>query len=98
MVHVGQCLTVGLIPVAVFGLLIIHGVPEAQGFAPVFLAGLVCLLAVGIGMLIRRHRLANNFNPNEEDVGPRTLYGQSRAVLLDEQEAQDVLSDAKRHP
>jgi hypothetical protein len=29
--------------------------------------------------------------PNDEDVGVRTLYGQSRATLLPEQEAQDVL-------
>jgi hypothetical protein len=95
MVYVGQCLTVGLIPVAVFGLLIINGFPEAQGLAPVFVAGLVCLLAVGIGMFIRRHQLAKNFNPNDEDVGVRTLYGQSRAILLSEQEAKDVLAHAK---
>src|SRR5262249_27247897 len=91
MVYVGQCLTVGLIPLAVFGLLIIDGFPEAQGLAPVFVAGLVCLLAVGIGMFIWRHHLAKNFDPNDEDVGVRTLYGQSRAVLLSEQEARDVL-------
>jgi hypothetical protein len=90
MVYVGQCLTVGLIPLAVFGLLIIEGFPEAQGLAPFFVSGLVCLLAVGIGMFIRRHQLAANFNPNDEDVGARILYGQSRATLLSEQDAEDV--------
>jgi hypothetical protein len=82
MVYVGQCLTVGLIPVAVLSLWIINDVPEAQGLAPVFVAGLVSLFAVGLGMFIRRHQLATNFDPNEEDVGVRTLYGQSRATLL----------------
>jgi hypothetical protein len=85
MLYAGQCLTVGLIPVAVFGLLI-YGFPETMAPLaipwPIFAAGLVCLLAVGIGMFVWRHRLAMSFNPNDEDVGVRTLYGQSRATLL----------------
>jgi hypothetical protein len=90
MIYAGQCLTVGLIPLAVFGLLINDGFPEAQALAPFFVPGLVCLFAVGIGMFIRRQQLAASFNPNQEDVGPRILYGRSRATLLSEQEAQDV--------
>ena len=92
MVYAGQCLTVGLIPLAILGFWIINDVPEAQALAPVFLPGLVCLLAVGIGMFIGRRLLATKFDPNEEDVGVRTLYGQSRATLLSEQEAQNVLA------
>jgi hypothetical protein len=86
MVHVGQCLTVGLIPVAVLGELIYLSNDDIGNPPPVpwpaFVAGLFCLLAAGIGMLIWRQRLSNNFDPNEEDVGVRTLCGQSRATLL----------------
>jgi hypothetical protein len=92
MVYAGQCLTVGLIPLAVFGLLILDGFPEAQGLAPVFVPGLVCLFVVGIGMFIWRRQLASKFDPNEEDVGARMLDGQSRATLLSEQEAHDILA------
>jgi hypothetical protein len=92
MVYAGQCLTVGLIPVAVLGLLILKDSPEARDLAPVFVAGLVCLFAVGIAMFIWRHHLAKNSDPNEEDVGVRMLDGQSRATLLSEQEAQDMLA------
>jgi hypothetical protein len=92
MLYVGQCLTVGLIPVAVFGSLLSAAQDDPPPILwPIFVAGLVCLLAVGVGMLLRRRHLATNFNPNDEDVGVRTLYGQSRATLLSEQEAQDVL-------
>jgi hypothetical protein len=94
MVHVGQCLTVGLIPVAVLGFWAISEVPQARGLAPVFVAGLVCLFVVGIGMFVWRHCLAINSDPNEEDVGARTLYGRSRDTLLSEQEAQDVIARA----
>jgi hypothetical protein len=53
----------------------------------------LCLLAVGIRMFIRRHCLAKNFNPNEEgDAEARKRYGQSRATLLSEQEANDLLA------
>jgi hypothetical protein len=90
MVYAGQCLTVGLIPLAGLGLLIRDAVPEAQGLVPDFVAGLVCLFAVGIGMFIGRHYLATNCDPNDEDVGARILYGQSLATLLPEQEAEDV--------
>jgi hypothetical protein len=86
MVYVGQCLTVGLVPVVVCSGLL-------TGFRePILVAGLVGVFAVGIGMLLWRHHLAKNFNPNDEDVGVRTLYGQSRATLLSEQEAQDPLA------
>jgi hypothetical protein len=91
MMYAGQCLTVGLIPLGGLGLWIIHDVPEAQGFTPILVAGLVCLLAVGIAMFIWRYLLAQNFDPNGEDVGARTLCGQSRATLLSEQEAQGLL-------
>ncbi len=92
MVYAGQCLTVGLLPVAALGLLIGDGFPEARGLAPVFVAGLVCLFAVGIGMFLLRCLLAANSDPNDDDVGVRALYGQSRATLLSEQEAQDMLA------
>jgi hypothetical protein len=92
MVYAGQCLTVGLIPVAVLGLLILKDSPEAQDLAPAFVGGLACLFAVGIAMFIGRHHLAINSDPNDEDVGVRMLDGQSRATLLSEQEAQDMLA------
>jgi hypothetical protein len=92
MVDVGTCLTVGLIPVGILGLWILHEYPKTRDFAPAFVAALVCLLAVGIAMFIWRQQLAKNSDPNEEDVGVRMLDGQSRATLLSEQEAQDMLA------
>jgi hypothetical protein len=107
MVHVGLCLTLGLIPVALIGLLINtengkHPVVEsvANGTSPpipwpIFVAGLVCCLAGGIGMFIGRRLLAKKFNPNDEDVEARKRYGQSRAILLSEQEANDLLAHGR---
>ena len=83
--YVGQCLTIGLIPVAIIGG-IINGVHENQGNPPlpwpIFAAGLVCVFAVGIGMFIWKYKLAQSYDPNEEDVEARKRYGQSRAMLL----------------
>jgi len=96
MLHVGQCLTVGLIPVAIFGSLSNAGEGNAAHVPwPIFVAGLVCLLAVGIGMFVWRHRLAKKFDPNAEDAEARKRCGQSRAALLSEQEANDVLADVR---
>jgi hypothetical protein len=107
MVHVGLCLTLGLIPLAFIGLMIntengkhpvVESVPNGTPLPipwPIFLAGLVCLFAVGIGMFIWRHLMAEMSNPNDEDVEARKRYGQSRAILLSEQEATDVLAHGR---
>jgi hypothetical protein len=83
--YVGQCLTIGLIPVAIIGG-IINGSHEKQVNTPlpwpIFVAGLVCLFAVGIGMFIWKYKLAQTYDPNDEDVEARKRYGQSRAMLL----------------
>ena len=67
MLNVGRCLTFGLIPVALF-------VGPIVGFLePIFVASVVSLLAVGIGMLVWRRHLAQSHDPNEEDVDARLL-------------------------
>ena len=85
MVYVGQCLTIGLIPVAIIGG-IMNGSHENQAKPPlpwpIFAAGLVCVFAVGIGMFIWKYKLAQSYDPNDEDVEARKRYGQSRAMLL----------------
>ncbi len=103
MFDVGLCLTVGLIPVAFIGLLIntdngkhpaldnVDNTPPPIPW-PIFLAGLVCSLALGIGMFIGRYMLAQRYEPNDEEEEARKRYGQSRAILLSEQEPADVLS------
>jgi hypothetical protein len=93
MLYAGQCLTIGLIPVAVIPTSI--NVTYADNGTgppipwPIFAAGaagLVGLLAVGIGMLWK-YNLRQSYDPNREDVEARKRYGQSRATLLSEQEA-----------
>jgi hypothetical protein len=90
--YVGQCLTIGPIGPAVAGW-VINAINEQEGRAsipwPIFWAGLAGLFIVGVGMLIEWLRLTINFNPNDQDVEARKLYGQSRAILLSEQEAKD---------
>jgi hypothetical protein len=85
MVYFGQCLTIGLIPVAIIGG-IINGSHGNQVTPPlpwsIFVAGLVCVFAVGIGMFIWKYKLAQSYDPNDEDVEARKRYGQSRAMLL----------------
>jgi hypothetical protein len=84
MLHVGQCLAVGLAVPALIGWSLVPW--------PVFVAGLVFPLALGTGLMIWRSRLARRYDPNNEDVEARKRYGQSRATLLSEQEAEDVLA------
>jgi hypothetical protein len=96
MLYLGQCLTLGLVPVALTGHIINtlnaqNGKPPPFPW-PIFGAVLFCLLAVGIGMLRRRHNLLQRCDPNEEDVEARKLYGQSRATLVSEQDAKDILA------
>jgi hypothetical protein len=95
MVYVGQCLTVLLIPVGFIGLLI-NGYLEIQGNRHVpwsiFVGALVCLFAAGIGMFIWRYQLAQSFDPNDEDVKASRLGGPTRAIVLSEEEANDVLA------
>jgi hypothetical protein len=86
MLYVGRCLTFGLIPVALF-----VG-PIVGLLEPIFVTSVVFLLAVGIGMLIWRRHLAQSYDPNEEDADARKRYGQSRAALLSEYEANNVLA------
>jgi hypothetical protein len=86
MIFVGKCLTVLLIPVGFIGLLINEHL-EIQGNRHVpwsiFVGALVCLFAAGIGMFIWRYKLAQSFDPNDEDVKASRLRGHTRAVLLD---------------
>jgi hypothetical protein len=96
MLYAGQCLTIGLIPVAVISTSI-NATYADKGSAPILwpifaagAAGLVGLLVVGIGMLWKYNR-RQSYDPNREDVEARIRYGQSRATLLSEPEAQDVL-------
>jgi hypothetical protein len=98
MLYLGQCLTVGLIPAAVAIFSYYSNADEGNAayvLCPIFLAGLVCLLGVGIWMLVRRHQLVAKFDPNAEDAEARIRYGQSRAALLSEQEAADVLAQVR---
>jgi hypothetical protein len=97
MVYVGQCLTIGLIPVALLGA-IMNGFFEKHVTPPVpwpiFVAGLICVFAMGIGMLIRQYRSAQIYDPNDEAVEARKGYGQARATRLPEQAALDLLAQA----
>jgi hypothetical protein len=80
-------LTIGLVPVAVAGF-ILNGYPQFETAPaipwPLFAAGLVCVLAAGIGMFVWRARRVENFNPNDGDVEARRRDGLSRAVLVPE--------------
>jgi hypothetical protein len=93
MVYVGGCLTFGLIPVTLIGLAI-NGMNEDKGKPsipwPIFFAGMASLFIVGIGMLIGKYILARSYDPNDDDVETRKRYGQSRALLLSEQEVKDM--------
>jgi hypothetical protein len=100
MLYVGQCLTVGVIPLTLVGASI-NAVREQKGDPgipwPTFLAGTVGLFVVGVGMLIWRHNLVRSYDPNDEDVEARKLYGQSRAFLLSQEEAR-YLAMPRRTP
>jgi hypothetical protein len=89
MLSVGQCLTIGVIPLTLIGGFI-NGVYEQKGNPlipwPIFVAVLVSLFVVGIGMFIWGYNLVQSYDPNDEDVEARKLYGQSRAFLLSQEE------------
>lgn len=93
MLYVGQCLTIGAIPLMIIGGLI-NGINEQNGKPslpwPIFVAGLICLFVGGIGMFVWKYNLARSYDPNDEDMETRKLYGQSRAALVSEQEAKDL--------
>jgi hypothetical protein len=96
MLSAGQCLTVGLIPVAAITTSInVTYADQSTGPPipwPIFAAGaavLVGLLAVGIGLLWK-YTLRHRYDPNREDAEARKRYGQSRATLLSEQVAEDL--------
>jgi len=93
MLNVGACLTLGLVLPAVIGSVINSSlVFKGQEHIPwpIFFATLVCLFAVGIAMCARWSHLAARYDPNDEDVEARKLYGQSRARLLSEEEARHL--------
>jgi hypothetical protein len=93
MLYLGQCLTVGLVPVAVFGIsLNVHNDSPPIPWV-VLVAGLVCLFAAGIGMFVWRRRRFEDFNPNDADVEARRRYGRSRAVLVPETSPQGITAD-----
>ncbi|HEX3150872.1 MAG TPA: hypothetical protein VHR66_22530 [Gemmataceae bacterium] len=89
MFNVGACLTVGLIPVAIFG-----GIINAGRFGepaipwPVFVAILVVLATIGIGLMVAKFIGARTYDPNGQDVETRKQLGQARAVLRADLEAQ----------
>lgn len=93
MLYVGQCLTIGVIPVAIIGCLI-NGINEHEGKPsipwPLFLAVIAGLFVVGIAMFIWKYNLAQSYDPNDEDVEARKFYGQSLAALLSEQGAKNM--------
>jgi hypothetical protein len=74
MVHVGQCLTVGLIPIAILGAGL-NGCyqtnvrPRIPWLA--FAAAVVCVFGARIGMLIWWSRLSRRYNPNDDDLESR---------------------------
>jgi hypothetical protein len=87
MLYAGQCLTIGLIPVAAISTSI-NVTYADQGTAPIpwpifaaGAAGLAGVLAVGIGLLWK-YNLRRNYDPNREDVEARKRYGRSRASLI----------------
>src|SRR5262249_43378676 len=94
MLYVGLCLTLGLpLPAAIGSM--INSSPVDKGDEPhipwpIFGAILACLFAVGIGMIAWKLCLAARYDPNDEDVEARKLYGQSRARLLSEEEARHL--------
>jgi hypothetical protein len=100
MLYVGQCLTIGLIPLTLIGVAI-NGMYEHVGKPyipwPIFFVGMAGLLVVGIGMFIGKYNLAQSYDPNDEDVEARKLYGQSRAFLLSEQEAKYLDMPRRSH-
>jgi hypothetical protein len=95
MLYIGQCLTIGLIPVAIIGGIVNH-IKREQGGAsvpwPTFVGGLVVLGVFGIGLVIGKSVSASDYNPNDQDVAARIQYGQSRARLLTEQEMEQGAS------
>jgi hypothetical protein len=92
MLNLGACLTIGLIPVTIIGGLINH-INEEKGNAsipwPIFVGGLVVLFILGIGMFVGKFVFAGAYDPNDRDVEARRQLGQSRAILLSEQEEMD---------
>jgi hypothetical protein len=86
MLYTGECLTIGVIPPAAICTSI--NVTYADNGAapipwPIFAAGaagLVGLLAVGIGLLWK-YKLGQGYDPNSEDVEARKRYGRSRATF-----------------
>jgi hypothetical protein len=83
MLYLGQCLTIGLVPAAVFGahmiLLEAEGLPSIP--SPIIFSILSCIFLVGVYMLVRRGVLIRRYDPNDEDVEARKRYGRSRAIL-----------------
>jgi hypothetical protein len=96
MLYLGQCLTIGLVPVVVAGL-ILNGYPRFQTAPmipwPLFAAGLVCVLAAGIGMFVWRRRRVRDFNPNDGDAEARKRDGRARAVLVPETSPDGITAD-----
>jgi hypothetical protein len=83
MLHLGQCLTIGIVPVALIGL-IANGYPQFEAAPaipwPLFTLALICWLATGVGMFVWRHCRVKDINPNEGDAEARKQYGRSRAL------------------
>jgi hypothetical protein len=106
--NVGLCLTLGLIVPAVIGLLFNefrYAADKVDVFGkrdepyipwPIFVTTLVGLFLVGIGMISLKSLLAERYDPNDEDVEARKLYGQSRATPLSEQEAKRMEASLRR--
>jgi hypothetical protein len=104
MVNLGLCVALALVPVVgVIGeFFYVNSEPQGPPAVPwpIFVASLVCLLAVGVGLIVWKYRLSRKFNPNDGDAEARKRYGQSRATLLAEPEdgIRTALAEAPRRP
>jgi hypothetical protein len=93
--YVGQCLTIGVVPLTLIGGFI-NAMNEDKGHFsipwPIFWDGMAGLFIVGIGMIFWKYNLARSYDPNDQDVEARKCYGQSRAILVQSEQGATVES------
>jgi hypothetical protein len=87
MLYTGLCLTIGLIPVAVIGVVINSEFGWNTDGAipwPILLGGLFFCLMIGLGLILAKFVLAATYDPNTQDVEMRKQIGQARAWLRED--------------
>jgi hypothetical protein len=85
MLYTGIGLTVGLMPVAFLGAVFNSARRSTPAIPwPIYIAVVVALAAVGIGLIVGKFILANRYDPNNQDVVSRKKLGQARAMLREE--------------